>query len=316
MSNDIKRTVGNINYVANQKKTFDLPTDNFINKLYLSLTGRVNTGATAPLREHGNPMSLIKNIEVIAEGSGVIKHFDARDLYLMDVYLYGTHPEVQQTPNTANQTNAFFEASFSIDFDSRDYETLLPAFQLGTLTLAITWGNDQDLGTHTSVNEATVSITTHEIIDGESEGIFKEQTIITNIPSEMTHRIDLPRGNLYEGLFIHATEMDGQSSNALIENIEIKINGTEQIRDFSWSEIRKENKIDFGLENLPDGTAYIDFIENINTEQNEVTKFEIFAKTRNPAGPSEIRVITQELIIDFIDDDEVDDDEDDEFEGV
>ena len=310
MTNDIKRTVGNIDYVANQKKTFDLPTDNFINKLYLSLTGTVNTGATAPLRESGNPMSLIKNIEVIAEGSGVIKHYDARDLYLTDIYRYGTHPEIQQTPTDANRTNAFFEASFSIDFDARDYETLLPAFQLGTLTLAITWGNDQDLGTHTSVNNATVSITTHEIIDGVSEGIFKEQTVITSIQAAMTHRIDLPRGNLYEGLFIHATEMGGQSSNNLVENIEIKINGTQQIRDFSWHEIRKENKIDFGLETLPAGTVYIDFIENINTEQNEVTKFEIFAKTRSPSGDGEIRVITQELIIDFIDDEDIEDDDD------
>ena len=316
MSNDIKRTVGNINYVANQKKTFDLPTDNFINKLYLSLTGSVNTGATTPAVRPGNPMSLIKNIEVIAEGSGVIKHYSAEDLYLTDIYLYGTRPEIQTTPAAANTTNQPFEASFSIDFDARDYETLLPAFQLGTLTLAITWGNDTDLGTHTSINEATVAITTHEIVDGESEGIFKEQTIITNIPSAMTHRIDLPRGNLYEGLFIHATENNGVSSDSLIENIEIKMNGTEQIRDFSWKEIRKENKIDFGLETLPAGTVYVDFIENINTEQNEVTKFEIFAKTKSPAGESEIRVITQELIIDFIDDEDIEDDEDDEFEEI
>ena len=320
MSNDIKRTVGNIDYVANQKRTFDLPTDNFINKLYLSLTGSVNTGAVAPVLEPGNPMSLIKNIEVIAEGSGVIKHYSARDLYLMDIYKYGTKPEIRPTTTTANQTNSTFEASFSIDFDSRDFETLLPAFQLGTLTLAITWGNDTDLGKNTSINEATVAITTHEIIDGESEGIFKEQTIIKNIPSASTHRINLPRGNLYEGLFIHATEVGiggetigGQSSDTLIENIEIKINGTQQIRDFSWSEIRKENKIDMGLETLPEGTVYIDFIENINTEQTEVTKFEIFAKTKSPHGESEIRVITQELIIDFIDDDIDDDYDDDDY---
>ena len=319
MSNDIKRTVGNIDYVANQKRTFDLPTDNFINKLYLSLTGSVNTGAVAPVLEPGNPMGLIKNIEVIAEGSGVIKHYSARDLYLMDIYEYGTRPKIRQTTTEANQTNRLFEASFSIDFDSRDFETLLPAFQLGTLTLAITWGNDTDLGKNISINEATVAITTHEIIDGESEGIFKEQTIIKNIPSASVHRIDLPRGNLYEGLFIHATEVGvgaetigGQSSDKLIENIEIKINGTQQIRDFAWSEIRKENKIDFGLETLPEGTVYIDFIENINTEQTEVTKFEIFAKTKSPDGESEIRVITQELIIDFVDDD-IDEYEDDDY---
>jgi len=313
MSNDIKRTVGNINYVANQKKTFDLPTDNFINKLYLSLSGSVNTGGTAPGLRPGNPMSLIKNIEIIAEGSGVVKHFDARDLYLSDVYRYGTTPEIKTTPNVTGQTNATFEASFSIDFDARDYETLLPAFQLGTLTLAVTWGNDSDLASHTSINEATVSITTHEVIDGVSEGIFKEQTIITNIPSAMTHRISLPRGNLYEGLFLHATENGGVSSDKLVENIEIKVNGTQQIRDFSWSEIRKENKIDFGLEKLPAGTVYIDFIENINTEQTEVTKFEIFAKTKSPTGASELRVVTQELIIDFIDDDDDEVDDDDEY---
>ena len=312
MSNDIKRTVGNIDYVANQKRTFDLPTDNFINKLYLSLTGNVNTGATAPVLDPANPLGIIKNIEIIAEGSGVIKHYNAEDLYLMDIYEYGTKPELKQTSTATNQTNSLFEASFSVDFDSRDYETLLPAFQLGTLTLAITWGNDTDLATHTSINEATIAITTHEIIDGESEGIFKEQTIIKNIPSASVHRIDLPRGNLYEGLFIHALESGGVSSDALIENIEIKLNGTNQIRDFAWSEIRKENKIDFGLETLPKGTVYIDFIENINTEQTEVTKFEIFAKTKSPTGESEIRVITQELIIDFIDDDDIDDDYDDD----
>lgn len=309
MSNDIKRTVGNINYVANQKKTFDLPTDNFLNKLYLSLSGSVNTGATAPTLQPSNPLGIIKNIEVIAESSGVVKHYDARDLYLSDVYRYGTTPEIKQTPNVTGQTNATFEASFSIDFDARDYETLLPAFQLGTLTLAVTWGNDSDLASHTSINEATVSITTHELIDGVSEGIFKEQTIITNIPSAMTHRINLPRGNLYEGLFLHATENGGVSSDDLVENIEIKVNGIQQIRDFSWSEIRKENKIDFGLEKLPAGTVYIDFIENINTEQPEVTKFEIFAKTKSPTGASELRVVTQELIIDFIDDEVDDDDE-------
>jgi hypothetical protein len=313
MSNDIKRTVGNIDYVANQKKTFDLPTDNFINKLYLSLTGSVNTGATVPSLNPNNPLGIIKNIEVIAEGSGVIKHYNAEDLFLMDIYEYGTRPELTHTTTAANQTNSTFEASLSIDFDSRDFETLLPAFQLGTLTLAITWGNDTDLATHTSINEATVAITTHEIIDGESEGIYKEQTIIKNIPSASTHRIDLPRGNLYEGLFIHALERGGVSSDFLVENIEIKLNGTQQIRDFSWSEIRRENKLDMGLETLPTGTVYIDFIENINTEQTEVTKFEIFAKTKSPTGESEIRVITQELIIDFVDDDIDDYDDDDDY---
>ena len=303
---EYKRYLGNVQYVENQMKTFDIPCDAFLKKLSLRLSGTVSTpvfdsaNPNKPILKHDNPLGLINRIDVRVNGKDTIKSVSFANKYWIDTYHNATQPELIQTPNTNNKTKSF-SAKTTIDFDlNKIIKTYLPTRNLTSLKLLVTWANSSKIATNTTINEAQLDITSTENSSTDprlASGIFIENEIIQNITAAGKQKISLPQGNFYKGFFLKAIN-DGNPSNDFIESFDVELGGMLTIRSENFMQARSDDKTEYSLDVLPNGCVMIDFPQPINTSKGAgVTNFDLIVHTKSPTGIANIQVVTQELIL-------------------
>ncbi|MBN1175494.1 hypothetical protein JXA48_02525 [Candidatus Woesearchaeota archaeon] len=303
-----KRFLGSLSYSANGKSTLEIPKDSFLKKLTCRIRGQCDSGSVVS-RSENNPTELIKRMEIVANGKDTIKSVSFANSYIMDKYQSGTTPEKVQTPASASQSNQSFSATTYIDFDlDRDeLDTLLPAQELNTLQLVITWGQatDVDSGTGFNIDWAYLDVTVEEEgnpeemgLEAQNMGVIKEFEIVQDVTASGVQTIKLPLGNVYQKIFLKVVD-NGVQSNTLCTDFEVLLNGLQTVRKERFDMSRADDKTEYGLESVENGVTMIDFdlggSEPIDT--GEASSFELKINCGTPTGTANISVVTQELIL-------------------
>jgi len=308
-----QRQLDRITYAASSISTLDIPREHWDKKITLQLVGVCSTGSANPAstRSPYNPFDIITRIEVIANGSQTIKSYSGKMLYLQNILEHGTIPPRTQTPGTASQSTQDFGGALTLYFDKdKDYiESLLPTHVLSSLQLKITWGTALSLQTDAS-NGLTITtlyvypLLTEELNRGQSTagiGVLKETEFVKTLTASGWAEIDLPVGNVYEGISV-LTRDNTVASNSIISEYEVVKDGLEIIRKARFDQSRSEDLVDYALEaaNQPTGFTIIDFdlggSAPINTKGWSSLKLRLNVST-TPTSVSDVTVVTGEVIL-------------------
>jgi len=262
------------------------------------------TAAATAYNEGEN--KLIKRIEIVANGRDTIKSIDGPALNRLNQILMGSANEASAVPTAVGSSQAM-NSTVVLDFAMpraiKPIDTLLNAFKFSTLELRITWGSEKDVYSANSANVTidSASISVHSIESIGNQGgminkAFTAEKEVTATSSEF--QFALPVGNMYRGMLIHS-EVDGNPNNSVINSLELR-SGTDVHRKWDWPALQDHNKIEYALESMPSGYAFVDFApdgylsEALATAQMSNLDF-IFNVTKQ-TGTNKIRVYPVELI--------------------
>lgn len=240
-----------ITYTANAKESATLSRGMILRHLMLRLQGQptitaMNNSAANTLK--AEEWGILDRIDLIANGSDVIKSFSGEQLWWLNYFLFGTVPPVTATLGDGSTANPSFDVSLLLPFwmprSVRPFDTALDARQLSDLKLEITWGS------HTSINSAATGFTTNPTLEVYALESFNPpnaaafstwrlfQIIQTITAANAAQTIKLPVGPLYRGFLIN-TIADAADVATVINNIKVK-SGTTVFVDLPEDVLRLE----------------------------------------------------------------------------
>lgn len=266
-----------VDYNANGRATETLARGMVYRELYLRLTGQptvtaVNNTAANTLR--GDEWAVIDRIELIANGSDVIKSIDGNALWWLNLFLYGVPPRVTPTIGDGATANPSFDTTLILPLwmprAIRPLDTALDSRELSSLELAVTWGD------HTSINASATAFTTDpalEIYSLESFGVtgpfstWRIFPIASTISATSTrHQITLPVGKMYRGFLINT--VDGVLDQSDILNNLRVISGTTVFLDLHAQDdiLQQIPMLRSGIQRGYSGAAYDDYRQGNNND--------------------------------------------------
>lgn len=206
-----------VDYSANNKVTVGLARGMVYRELYLRLQGAITctpTNNTLAKTKRGDEWAVLRKIELIANGTDVLRSFDANFLWWLNYFMYSVAPKVEPTIGDAATANPAFDSVLIVPLwmpkAVRPIDTALDSRELSSLELAITWGD------YTSINGSATAWTTEptvEIYSLESfniSGPFSQWRIFT-IEKEITatntrFQVQLPVGKMYRGFILNTID--------------------------------------------------------------------------------------------------------------
>lgn len=310
------RRLGSIDYSANGVKSMDLPRATLYQYLGLRLSGLVTIITANATAWADAPFSLIRRIEVVADGKDTIKSIDGETLALFMRIFGGTAMSASAMPTVVGASqafNAYLTLPFEMPRAVRPIDTLLNSKRLSTLELRITWGDVTSAYSANSGNATFASVALDvELFESfgiESDfAVFKQLLIskdVTSVTADM--QVLLPVGNLYRGFLIRAVNYGaspanvdpGTGSNAIINNIQLK-SGTEVYVNRKGLSLQDDNKRQYGQESWPAGCYVLDFSpDGLLTESLDarpLSSLEMVFDVSNPATSNKIKVYPLEVI--------------------
>ncbi|KKN30033.1 hypothetical protein LCGC14_0838060 [marine sediment metagenome] len=238
-------------------------------ELYLRLQGALTcTGANNVEAniERGDEWAVVKRIELIANGTDVLRSLDANALWWLNYHLYKVPPKITAAYGDAATANAPFDSVLILPLwmpnAVKPMDTALDSRELSSLEIAITWG------TFTSINSAATAWTTEptlEIYSLESynvSGPFSSWRIPTIereiVASNTRFQIQLPVGKLYRGFLINTSDA-GVDQGDIMTRFKL-ISGSTVFADLSAGDdvMAQVYRLRNGLQNVYDsvGEAY------------------------------------------------------------
>lgn len=191
---------------AATSKTIDLPTSNMIGKVDVRLSGTGGSGTP-------DVEPLITKVEVIANGSAVIKSLSNADLRRIATFDTGVVPEV------TNATGAATGVTVPVNFGRyvHDLLCMLPAKIFKTLQLKLSFGT---LIAATGFVTGTVKldVVCEEYVSNDdplSKLILKDTEIESHTSAAAVKDVTLPLGNRYRRVMVFCT--NGQDDLTMIQ---------------------------------------------------------------------------------------------------
>jgi len=238
-----KRKQVTVTYQTNGKWTEALSRGYVYRELYLRLTGAPTLLAannTLANTQRGDEWGVVKRIEIIANGTDVLRSIDGNALRWMNLLWYGVQPKQTFTLGDGAAVNPAFDSTLILPFwlprSAHPLDTALDSSELSSLEIAITWG------TFTDINSAATAWTTlpsMDVISLESFGMtgpFSQlrQWVIQKDISATSPRfiIDLPTGNMFRGFLLNTTEPANIDDAAVLNNFKL-IAGTTVFADMA-----------------------------------------------------------------------------------
>lgn len=232
------RTQQQVKFSANSKVSQDLSRGMIYRQLHLNLTAQPTVSAannSAANTGRGDLWSLIKRIDIIANGTETIKSISGPTLRMLQYFWYGRLPENSgvATLGDGSTANPSLSQTIILPFwmpnSLRPMDTALASANLSSLTINVTWGNYSDL------SFAATGWTTEPVLNVESiesfgiKGPFSQWRLWeiekTITASSQNLQIDLPVGSLFNGFLFNATDADADS-DAIINAIKLKSGST------------------------------------------------------------------------------------------
>ena len=186
-------------------------------EIYLRLQGQLTltpTNNTLANTKRGDEWAVIRKIELIANGTDVLRSFDANFLWWMNYFFYSAAPKITPAIGDASTSNASFDVVLILPLwmpkAVRPIDTALDARELSSLELSITWGD------HTNINGSATGFTTEPTVEVYSlesfniSGPFSQWRIFT-IEKEITannsrFQVQLPVGKMYRGFILNTID--------------------------------------------------------------------------------------------------------------
>lgn len=237
-----------ISYSANNKVSESLSRGMLYREIYLRLSGQLTVSAannTAANTLQGDEWAAVQRIELIANGTDVIRSFDANALWWMNYFYYNRSPKTTPTLGDGSTLNPSFDSLLILPLwmpkAVRPLDTALDSGQLSSLEVRITWGS------HTSINASATGFTTNPTIEMGSLESFNftgpfSQLRVFKIEKEITasnerFQVDLPVGKMYRGFLMNYTDAGADDADVL-NNFKL-ISGTTVFADQSKEILRQ-----------------------------------------------------------------------------
>lgn len=231
-----------IEYSTNNKVAVGLGRGMVYREIYLRLKGAPTLAAaanTAANTQRGDEWGVIKKIELVANGTDVIKSLDGNALWWLDYFGYGVAPKITAGLGDAATVNPAFDSVLVLPLwlfrSVRPMDTALDARDLSSLELAITWGS------FTDINSAATAWTTNPTVEVYSLESFNVSGPFTNwrvfaIEKEITatnprFQIQLPVGKMFRGFMLNTTDA-GVDVATILNNFKL-ISGSTVFTDLS-----------------------------------------------------------------------------------
>lgn len=237
-----------LDIAANLSKSglkIDLPMDRYIARIGLVFEAQYDTGATAPVLNEDNPMSLLGNVALAINGRRE-RDVDFALLHYLNIYDYkGIVPSRQKTTTSTTQSNQKAEAVAFMDFRTEPsfphghpaaMDALLPAFDLSSLAILVDTKAVTDLASNTTLDSATLYPFIDEVIMTREEeasrfGANRERLIhikqsqaekVFSAANNYQFEVDLPTGNRLRRSLIKAVD-NGVRSDSIVTDFRTKI---------------------------------------------------------------------------------------------
>ena len=222
--------------------TLLLPRSALWHRIHLQLrnTITVTTGGGTALTEE--PQSLLRSIEVIANGSNVIKRLDGGTLYRVNQFHHGQPAPRDALGGTATgEVNVHFVLDFSMPRAVMPIDTIFDARKWAVLELSLVWGNENDIvGSATGTwdfSDLVVDVAVEELSPIQvNAGIFRESMLsrtYTALTGEQD--VDLAVGDFYRALTLKTIE-SGNPSDGLVELVTLFSGGSNFFQGVGWGD--------------------------------------------------------------------------------
>jgi hypothetical protein len=250
--------LGSIDYVANAKKTLGIDRDGVLMQLNFALSFTITNGGSAAVGPKFNALArLLKRIEINMGGRDTVMSVSGEMLASLaridyGVGAYGVDDTVVLTGSAVTSYSIVLPLPMWLPFGRRPDDTGLDLARVRQATIAVTWGDIDDI--YTTANSAALSAVN---LDVEAEYLLDPKAKDGNRPYYMVRQLDEitkevtatssafsitldgQTGLLFRNLLFVATDAD-VGDDDVIADIEVKAGS------FSWGE-RKEAALKAGL---------------------------------------------------------------------
>lgn len=260
-------TIGEIPYWENRlSDPLPIPRDYPIELLNCYLAVQGDTGA-APVNDPEAPISLIKRIEVRADGE-LLHIVDGESLSAL-TYFYRRTPTVKNIITTAAQSNVQLGyADIEVLFNGLglfpDFSSYLLAPKYDDLTMQVLWGTDADLGVDYTVDSASLKVKYQPNYNINKPPWFIKH--VTTISKEITAsqrmlKFEFPTSGAWQFILLKE-EIDGLPVSNIINTISVWLGGTAyKAKDIERSIWQAQVKYGLNLQQLIDGYTLIDLTD-------------------------------------------------------
>jgi hypothetical protein len=283
MARDMRRQLAPAQgFATNAPISFELPVTAVYKEIVLSLEYAASTNGTGTLVTPFDraPWTLVKRIELIADGRDVIKTYDGGTLLDINQWDFGEYPPSQVTDLAVTSTNGTAAEplwhSLVMSLESRGMVpemgpdgkvvggpqmTFLDARKLQSLELKVTFGQFGTTGSNdiftTSAATATLDrfhITPwgHEILDLSKDSSFAlNQEVMnsfsfpTNTAAEFQRKLNV--GNAYRRIFISTVDQNARAAVERIEKMTLTENGAFNRRIWDAGVLKSQMALKHGL---------------------------------------------------------------------
>jgi len=301
-----------INYVADQQKGIKIPLGYILEAINLRLTGTltISGGAASGTVVAEGPATLVKSIDLIADGAVLLKRYPMTVVYRANQFWKGTAPERTQLTTGDEGAEDFiqdieimFKQPLALDPES----TLLDSRRYEDISLFITWGNTGNLITGGDRTLALTNVKVTPMLKFTDEpsdelfSIFKEYVIEKEITvTSADVPIDLNIGNVFRAIFFEVMAALTPANN-VINNISLVSDTTIYHRlKMGWAQLQADNEVDYSLEAVP--TGYVldnlmpsgDLADALDTE--DFSDLKLHFDVTKQAGTNKIFTLFSEII--------------------
>lgn len=311
---NLTREVGQRTWVSSGQETIDLPRDYAYIDLLVELvaTITVTAGTTAGTVLDVCPAQMIKNIQIIANGRDTIKSLDFEALVRLTHLRYGTAPNNTLFGGTATTTCYVYAIiPFAMWRSVVPFDTLFNAKPLTTLQMILTFGTVADIFDsgasydYTYSGAGTVYVSSREAVGLNPDAILSvnkesvQESTVTATTSSHQIGMNYAKDLYYRSIVLRCTQ-DGQVSNGILNDIELKSGGVIFFK-LNARRDRARYKNIYGVETMPTGYYAIDFCEDgrlgdaLNT--SGLSSLDLILDVTNTADVDKIRVYTTEVIV-------------------
>ena len=225
-----------VQYALNTKSSLQLSRGMIYRELYLNLTLQptlTNANNTQANTMLGDEWGVVKKIEVIANGTDVLKSISGDDLWWLNFFLYRAPPQVQPTIGDGATANPSISSWLILPLwdphNERPIDTCLDSRILSDLRIEITWG------TFTDVNSAATAWTVQPQLNVHTREAFGISGPFTQwrlfpiaVPISAANpqlQVQLPVGKVYRAFLIKAIS-NGSESGAVLNNFKFQSGST------------------------------------------------------------------------------------------
>lgn len=262
-----RRKQRTVNFQANSKVSEPLSRGMVYREIFLRLQGQPTLTAlnnTAAKTQRGDEWGVIKEINLVANHTDVIRTIDGNALWWLNWFLYRKAPKVEVTLGDGATANPSFDSTLILPLwfpqSFKPIDTALDSRQLSDLKVEILWGDFDDINSDATAWTVEPTIEVHSLEAFNVTGPFSQWRIFPDereiVASNPRFQILLPVGPMYRGFMMNFTDA-GVDAGDILNNLKVKA-GSTIYADLPREVLKQVHEERVALPRSFSGTAYDD----------------------------------------------------------